>query len=223
MKVNRSVVAVVFVLIFAGMEGAWSQIGPNSYRTPAYIQFTSNSFAEFDEESNAVITVLRTGEYREPVSVSFTTRDGSATAGIDYAFTSGTLLIPGGVGMVEFNVPILLDELPKEPRTVELILSNPGPNGIILQETAVLEIVDRVIAGASLELPRLTISQSENGGVIISWPAGEAEHLLEKTHDLFGGDWREVTAGPTLNSGLFKVIELINSGEPCFYRLRVRN
>jgi hypothetical protein len=213
--------AVIVLLAVASAENAWGQkIGLLSYSTPAYLQFTSEVFAEFDADNNAVISIIRTGEFREPVSVSYATRDGTAMAGVDYAHTSGTLLIPAGMAMAEFQVPILLDHLPRAPRTVELLLSDPGPNGMILQERAILNIIDPLHLG-TVELPRLTIRQATDGQIVISWPISDLEPVLEKSKSAIGGDWIQVSGELQVADGMASITEPATS-EHFFYRLKPR-
>jgi hypothetical protein len=212
--------AVILSLIMATVECAWGQTGLLSYRTPAYLQFASENFSEFDEEKNAVISVIRTGEYREPVSVSYTTRDVTARAGIDYAPTSGTLLIPAGVAVAEFLVPILVNDFPKEPRTVELVLFDADPNSLILQRTAILSILDPMQLGNE-DLPRLEIRMASEGRVVISWPQISREIVIEKSRSVVAGQWVELDAQPEVDQGLSSVVEPATADQH-FYRLRLR-
>lgn len=59
-------------------------------------------------------------------TVDFATGDGSATAGLDYVATSGTLTFGAGETSKDFEVTLLSDSLAEADETVELSLSNPG-------------------------------------------------------------------------------------------------
>ena len=58
-------------------------------------------------------------------TVSYTTKDGTATAGSDYTTTSGTATIEAGQTSVLIGVPILEDTLAESSETFSLVISNP--------------------------------------------------------------------------------------------------
>ncbi len=49
-------------------------------------------------------TVTKTGASAVPATTDYATADGTATAGNDYAATTGTLIFAGGVGSLEITV-----------------------------------------------------------------------------------------------------------------------
>ncbi len=56
---------------------------------------------------NMVFTLTLSESYSSDLTVSFSTRDGTATAGTDYTSTSGTLTIPAGETTASVSVPTL--------------------------------------------------------------------------------------------------------------------
>src|SRR5262249_24151329 len=69
------------------------------------------------------------------VTVNYATSNGTATAGLDYTTTTGTLSLPPGgtptgVRTKTFTVPILQDTLAEGIETVNLTLSAPTPVGV---------------------------------------------------------------------------------------------
>ena len=78
-----------------------------------------------------------------PVTVDYSTDDGTATAGVDYAAVSGTLTIDPFLRIQAFTIPIINDSLVENDETILLKLSNAtggpsiGPVG-----TAMLTILD---------------------------------------------------------------------------------
>ena len=60
-----------------------------------------------------------------PITVDYTTGDGTATAGSDYTATSGTLTFAPGQSRQIFTVPIVEDTLGEPNETINLTLSNP--------------------------------------------------------------------------------------------------
>ena len=75
------------------------------------------------------------------VTVDFTTEDGTATAGGDYEFASGTLTIPAGEVFASIEVPILGDRDQESNETFLLTLNNSSGPAIAIPE-AVCTIVD---------------------------------------------------------------------------------
>ncbi len=87
----------------------------------------SNHFNHFVLELSVPLTI--------DASVSYTTRDGSAIAGLDYITTSGTAIITAGKTRTEIAVKIIGDTITEEDETFSLVLTNPKggrfPNGEI--------------------------------------------------------------------------------------------
>ncbi len=76
---------------------------------------------------NAVFTVSLSGPSGQPITVNYTTIDGTAIAGVDYTTTSGTLTFAPGQTSELVSVPILKDNVFGPPtRTFQLLLSNPS-------------------------------------------------------------------------------------------------
>jgi chitinase len=75
--------------------------------------------------SNAVITVQLSRAATLPVSVSYATADGSATAGSDYTASSGTLHFAAGETRQTINIPVVGDTFFEANETFLLKLSDP--------------------------------------------------------------------------------------------------
>ena len=73
----------------------------------------------------AVITVLRSSLGTGPVTVDFSTTDGTATAGLDYRATNGTLVFAPGQLSRTFTVPVIDDNIGEGDEFLGLFLSNP--------------------------------------------------------------------------------------------------
>ena len=95
------------------------------------VQFSSPTYFITQTDTTAVVTLVRTGPSNGTVSVDFSTSDGSATAGIDYTATTGTVTFADGVVTGTINVPIIPSDALKTNQTVNLTLTNPV-GGIIL-------------------------------------------------------------------------------------------
>jgi uncharacterized delta-60 repeat protein/uncharacterized repeat protein (TIGR01451 family) len=93
------------------------------------------------------ITVVRSGATNAPVSVNFATvAGGSATMGVDYLSTNGTLTFLPGESSKSFQVRILDDLLGEGGETVLMVLSNPSNSNTLAIANATLNIVDNEFA-----------------------------------------------------------------------------
>src|SRR5207302_1979190 len=109
----------------------------------AGFRFTSPTYSVSEGGIAATIGVQRIGITTNTVSVNFSTGDGTATAGLDYIATNGTLLFTNGETLHTFTVPIIDDTLIEGDETVLLSLSNPtGQSSLASPAAAVLTIVD---------------------------------------------------------------------------------
>jgi hypothetical protein len=59
--------------------------------------------------TNAVFTVQRSGNLGQPFTLSYSTADGTATAGSDYVATSGSLVFASGETIKKITVPVIGD------------------------------------------------------------------------------------------------------------------
>lgn len=193
---------------------------PLAHRTPAYIEFSNLEYQAVADASNAVITVFRTGEFREMATVDYETRDGTAKAGEDYHPANGTLLIPAGVGFVTFVVPILPGAMESTDRTVHLRLFNPGFNTMITRGEATLAISAPATIAPTLEVRIGRQSQADSQGqILLSWPASAQGCLLQRSNDLAATSWSMIEAVPQTVGERSVVVEPVGPGQ-CFYRLR---
>ena len=84
--------------------------------------------AQAHEDDGALdfqVTLSRTVRLDSTVTVSYTTRDVTATAGSDYTATSGKLTFEGGERSKTVSVPVLDDSHEDDGETMELVLSSP--------------------------------------------------------------------------------------------------
>lgn len=105
------------------------------------VQFAQAAFNVNEGETNADITLVRTGATNGTVSVNFKTSDGSARAGVDYTATTGTVTFADGVLTNTFSIPILESGALQTNQTIKLTLSNPAGAGLGSQKQAVLTIL----------------------------------------------------------------------------------
>jgi hypothetical protein len=118
----------------------------------AGFSFTNSTFSVPKNFNDAVITVVCSNPSVEPVlvntnvvplSVNYSTADGTAMAGADYSAVSGTLVFTNGIGTNTFNVPILNNSLVNGNRTFTVTLSHPtAPGQLVQPSTQTVTIVD---------------------------------------------------------------------------------
>ncbi len=109
------------------------------------LQFGAAQFATLElPEARQTIVVTRTGGSSGAVSATFTTGNGTASAGTDYAAVTRTVAFADGdVEPRTVEVPILVDTIAESDKTVNLSLSDVrGCASLGAQTTAVLNILD---------------------------------------------------------------------------------
>jgi hypothetical protein len=178
---------------------------------PGALQFSSGTYEVIEGNTQAVISVTRTGGVSGTVTVAYETSDGTAVNGQDYTTVSGSLTFNNGEGGAKsFTVPILDDAIAENDETVNLTLKSPT-NGATLgtPSTAVLTILDSDTAGrlqfskSSYEVVKLsgsaTISVTRAGGVsgtvTVDYKTGDGTAIA-------GQDYTAVAGKLTFNSGV---------------------
>ncbi|MEY2407883.1 MAG: hypothetical protein QOF48_553 [Verrucomicrobiota bacterium] len=101
------------------------------------VSFT-NETARATEGKIVTIAVLRAGALNTQVTVDYMTMDGTASAGIDYRATNGTLTFPAHVAVRFINVAVLADSASETNDTFNVILKNPQGGVLLGQNTNVL-------------------------------------------------------------------------------------
>src|SRR5258708_4356027 len=107
-------------------------ISTASYDTPSYLDIQSTAVSK--DGTNAVVTVVRSGDFRNIASVDYATKDGTAVAGEDYKPVGGRLVFQEGEGFKTIVVPILMDTNADGAEAFTVVLSNPGTSSIITHD-----------------------------------------------------------------------------------------
>ena len=89
------------------------------------LEFSQPEYIVGETDGVAVVFVTRLFETEGTVSVSFSALNGSATNGVDFISTNGTLTFTGSETVKSFTVPLLNDGTAEEPETILLLLSAP--------------------------------------------------------------------------------------------------
>lgn len=111
------------------------------------LQFGQATYTINEEESSVVnVTVTRTGDSSQPVSVNYATSDGTASSRSDYTGTSGRLDF--AAGQTGLTIPVLIteDSFVEGTETFTVTLSNPTGNDVALgnPNVATVQIEDDV-------------------------------------------------------------------------------
>jgi glucose/arabinose dehydrogenase len=133
---------------------------------PGTLSFSAASYQKPENGGSATVIVSRSGGLAGGMSVWYLTSNGTASAGSDYAATSGTLSFGAGVTSLSFQVPVTNDTQDEANETVNLTLSNPGGGAVLgTRRTAVLTIVDND-TGGTLSFSASTYQRNEDGSSI---------------------------------------------------------
>jgi len=135
----------------------------------AGLSFTNASVNVFKNSGSLVVAVVCASPGDEPVivdsntvplSVSYSTADGTALANHDYIPVSGTLVFTNGIVTNYFLVPILNNSQVTGDRTFTVSLSSPTPPGqLVPPSTQIVTIIDNN-SGLSFSRPTYTVLKS---------------------------------------------------------------
>lgn len=106
------------------------------------VQFSSRTYTVPEWAGTVTLTVQRTNDTSTAMSVEYATADGTATNGLKYISTSGTLAFAAGETNQTIVVPILNEGLVEGTRTFAVTLSNPTNAVLGAATTATVSILD---------------------------------------------------------------------------------
>src|ERR1700761_4644347 len=96
------------------------------------ITLSASTYSVAQGTATAAITVVRTGSSTDPVSVDYSTADGTAVAGTDYTATNGTLTwAPNDSTAKTVSVPVSSTTPFTGDKTFTLVLNNPSAEAMI--------------------------------------------------------------------------------------------
>jgi len=125
----------------SGTAGGSSSNGVIS-STASQFTFSASNYTVMENVGSVTITVLRSGNTSNAVGVSYATSNGTAGAS-DYTGASGTMNFASGETSKTFTVGIANNNSIEGNRTVNLTLSNPTGNALLVTPSnAVLSIAD---------------------------------------------------------------------------------
>jgi hypothetical protein len=141
----------------------------------AGLSFTNATMVVRRDAGNAIVTVVCSNPSVEPVivdtntvplSVQFTTDDGTALAGVDYIKRSGTLIFTNGNGTNTFFVPIINNASVDADRAFSVRLFNPTtPGRLVAPSNQTITIIDAT-AGFKFSQPRYSVNKTDGSALI---------------------------------------------------------
>lgn len=114
----------------------------NVVNAPGSVQFISSLQLVVEQAGSITVNVSRTLGSVDSGTVSYATSSGTATTGIDFTESSGTLTFAPGETVKSFTIPIVDDQLNEGPETINLTLSNPSGFSLGETNTTLVRIVD---------------------------------------------------------------------------------
>jgi hypothetical protein len=204
----RNTLLLISVAWFsAALQNASAQIKAQGYDTPSYVQFSAPRYEVSQNETNAVVTIVRSGDFRKIASVDYSTREGTAADNIDFEPCGGTIIFNPGQNFRTITIPIKrsADTVAK---SFQVEIAQVDLNTVVTTPTANVEIKPLP--------PALDIAAKE-GALVISWPESNAPFVLEAQVD---GEWSALAETPALANGSWSVT--VTPASPLtFFRLRL--
>ncbi len=198
------------------------------------LQFSASSYSVNEADGSAQITITRTGGAGGDVGVTFSTSNGTASAGPDYSAVKQTVSFGNAEITKTVNVPIINDTLSETTETVDLALSNPTGGAVLgTLSKAVLSITDAVPrlsgtlqfsassytvneAGGSAQIA-ITRSAGADGAVGVTFStsngtasAGSDYTAVTQTVSFADTETSKTISVPILNDSSFESTETVN-------------
>jgi uncharacterized delta-60 repeat protein/uncharacterized repeat protein (TIGR01451 family) len=174
------------------------------------VRFSTPSYRVLKSGVASTITVQRTSVTNLPVSVDFTTKDGTALAGVHYVATNGTLNFLPGETTKTFDVTIIDNNIITGDKNFSVLLSNPSTNGVVVfPGTASVTIVED---NGSLVVPAGTALLSESGPVNGLVDPNETVTLYFAFRNTGGGDTTNLVATLLNTNGVINASAATPSG-----------
>ncbi|TBR16467.1 MAG: DUF4394 domain-containing protein, partial [Chitinophagaceae bacterium] len=144
------------------------------------------------EGSTATLTVTRTGDVADALTVDYATAAGTAEEGVDFTRTTGTLSFAAGETSRTVSVPTADDGFVEGAETFTVVLSNASAGTVFTTRTATVTLTDDedgTAYGLTTANEIVTFSVSSPGTV----SATRAVTGLQAGEDLVGIDMRPAT------------------------------
>jgi hypothetical protein len=132
---------------------------------PGELSFATNSYSVVKGNTNVYLTVVRANGSSGAVAVNYNTVPGTATPGLNYQTTSGTLTLNDGAVSNTIAIPIVDNNLVQGPVNFSVVLSNPSGGATLVSPTnAVVTIIEKNIG---LAFTAATNTASETASFVL--------------------------------------------------------
>jgi len=111
-------------------------------RAVAPAQVTVNDVVVDEDAGTAVFTITLSRASATPVTITFFTQSGTATAGDDFEAVTRTVVIPAGERTVQVSVPIVDDQSLEPNETFSVVITSTSANAVVVDGTGIATIVD---------------------------------------------------------------------------------
>ena len=132
--INSILKCLKFLIFFA----AFTLLAPKAF---AFDIDISDSATPDESAVNQTVAVFLSSAQSGAVTVNYATANGTATAGVDYTASSGTLTFAAGETVKAISIPILADTLDEDAETILVNISS-ASSGTIVDTQAIVTIVD---------------------------------------------------------------------------------
>jgi uncharacterized repeat protein (TIGR01451 family) len=171
-------------------RGATATSGPVNITVSSLPSLTINDASVLEGNSgttNTLFTVSLSAPSVQPVTVDYTTSNGSATAGSDYEVRFGTVTFPSGQTSVAISVPVIGDELPEPDETFFLNFSN-AVNATLakLQAVGTIRNDDNTPPAVSITNPANNATFTVGTNILIEATASDPDGTVAKVEFLQG-------------------------------------
>jgi poly(3-hydroxybutyrate) depolymerase len=127
------------------------------------LQFSANTYTVTENAGTATLSVRRLNDTNTVVSVDYATADVTATNGLKYTATNGTLAFAAGETNQTIVVPILNNGFVEGTKTFKVFLNNPTNAGLGTLRTNTVSITDN---DAGVQFVSASVSVDEASGMV---------------------------------------------------------
>jgi uncharacterized repeat protein (TIGR01451 family) len=137
--------------------------------------------------TSVLITVLRTNETPDTVSVNYQTLNGTAAAGVDYSPVSGALVFSNGAQTASFSVPIINNRVADADKTFEVVLSNPTTGLQVMPPGRAIVSITNDLAGIGFSSPAYSVRENAVNATITVVRSGYTNNAVSVDYAMEDG------------------------------------
>jgi hypothetical protein len=127
------------------------------------VSFSTNALSALESAASVTLTVLRTGSTNDTTTIDFYTTESSATNGVDFTSTNGTITFAAGVATKTFTVPLLNDTDVDGEKTFTVSLTNGVGSVVGSVSNAVITLKD---TDSVVQFTTNAVTVSETAGTV---------------------------------------------------------